>query len=69
MRKPGRSESCMESNEAKTKVSSEEVPVGPTGDADRGQCPPRFTLYLDLHMANTFISLKPLLKCPLLKVS
>lgn len=55
----------MESSVAKTEVSNEEVPVNPAGDEAR-PVSTRFELYFAFHMANPFISLKPLLKCPLL---
>lgn len=58
----------MESRVAKTEVSNEEVPVNPAGD-EAGPVSTRFEFYLAFHMANPFISLKPLLKCPQLSFS
>lgn len=59
--KGGWSESHVDGREAETKVSREDVPAGPTRDA-AGPVTPRFTLDLDLHVADSSISLKPLLQ-------
>ena len=57
--KGGWSESHVEGREAEKRVSMEAVPAGPTGDA-AGPVTPRFAL--DLHMAESSTSLKPLLQ-------
>lgn len=56
----GRLGCCPEGGVAKTEVSDEEVPMGPSR---QGPVSTRFEVSLAFLLANLFISLKPLFKC------